>query len=68
MVVDESGADPDDLVGAYGRAYATTADCDTASYFARGHGSREWNYYVGIVVQGVQLMSTEINYVMPRCT
>lgn len=29
MVVDESGADTDDLVGAYRRAYATAADCDT---------------------------------------
>ena len=67
MVVDESGADPDDLVGAYRRSYATTADCDTAKYITRGYGTREWNYYVGIVVRGVELMSPEIDDIMACC-
>ena len=64
MIVNESCTDADNLVGADRRAYATTADCDTAKYVTRGYGTREWNNYVGIVVRGVQLMSTEINHIM----
>jgi hypothetical protein len=67
MVVNQSGADPDDLIGAYRSAYTTTADCDTAKYITRGDGTREWNYYVGIVVRGVGLMSPEINDIMACC-
>ncbi len=68
VVVDQPGTYAWDLVGTHRSADPTTANRDTARYFARGHGLREWNYYVGIVVQRVQLMSTEIDYFMPRCT
>ncbi len=67
MVVDESGADPDDLVGAYRGAYATTADCATAKYITHGHGTRERNYYVGIVVGRVELIRPEIHDIMACC-
>jgi hypothetical protein len=64
MVVDEAGAHPGDLVGAYRRPHATTADCDTAKYITGGYGTGEWNYYVGIVVRGVELISAEIDDIM----
>jgi hypothetical protein len=64
MVVYESRPDSDDLIGAYRGAHAAAADCDTAKYVTRGYGTRERDYYVGIVVRGVELMCSKIHHIM----
>jgi hypothetical protein len=64
MIVNESGTYPDDFVGADGSAYPAAANCYASQYGAGGYCTGEWDYYVGIVVRGVQLMSTEINHIM----
>jgi hypothetical protein len=68
VVVNQPGTDAGDLIGAHRRADTTAADCDTASYFARGDRPSERDYHVWIIVRRVQLISTEIDYVMSRCT
>jgi hypothetical protein len=67
MIVNECGADADNLVGANGGANAAAADCYTANYITRGYSSGKRNYYVRIVVFGIQLMGAEIDDIMPRC-
>jgi hypothetical protein len=67
MIMNESGTDADNLVGADGSAYAAAANRNTSGYLTRGYGTREWNYYVGIVVRGVELMCPEIDNIMACC-
>ena len=66
MVVDQTGADALDLVGAHRRANAAAADREAAIHFPSSHGSGEWNDEVGIVVVVVQLVRAEVNDFMAR--
>jgi len=66
MVVDQTGADTLDLVGAHRRANAAAADREAAIHFPPYHRSGEWNDEVGIVVVGAQRVSAEINDLVPR--
>jgi hypothetical protein len=64
MIVNEPGADADDLVGAHGSANPAAANCYSPKDIARGYSASKRNYYVRIVVVGIQLMRAEINHIV----
>ena len=64
MVVDQTGADTRDFVGAHRRADAAAADRDAAFHFLGGHRPGERNDEVRIVVAGAQRVLGRI--VRPR--
>jgi hypothetical protein len=47
--------------------YAATAYRDTSKYITSGYGTSERNHYIVVVILRVQLISTEIDQVMPGC-
>jgi hypothetical protein len=65
MVVDQSGADAWNLVGANGGTHAAAADRYAAFHFASANSQTEWDDEVGIVIVGNQSMRTKIDYFMP---
>src|SRR3974377_1391902 len=66
MVVDQTGADTVDLVGAHRRPDRAAADRKAAIHFPRYHRSGQGNDEVGIVVVGAQRVSAEINDLVAR--
>src|SRR5215831_5246924 len=65
MIVDETGVNAFNLVGAHRRADAAAADRDAAIDVTSEHRSCERYDVVRIVVARVQAMGTEINHLIP---
>jgi hypothetical protein len=55
-----------DLVSADGCAYAAATDRYATIYFPRGHGLRERDHIIRIIIALAQVMSSEIDDLMAR--
>jgi hypothetical protein len=64
MIVNQSGSDAWNLVGADGGAYSAAADRYAAFHLASGHSHTEWSDEVGIIIVGNERMRAEIDHVM----
>src|SRR5260221_595509 len=65
MVVDQSGTNTLNLVGANRCADTTAANRNATIHFPRNHGLTERDNEVGIIVVGGQLVSAEIDDLVP---
>ena len=65
MVVNQSGANTLNLVGADRSVNATAADRDATIHFPSNHGLTEWDNEIGIIVVRRQLVSAEIDDLVP---
>jgi len=64
VIMDQPRANPGDLVGAHGSADPAAADGHAPVDLPFGHGTRQRNDRVRVIVGGVELMSAEIDDLM----
>jgi hypothetical protein len=68
VVMDQTGANTHNLVGTNGCADAASTNRHPTLDFAGGHRFSEGDDEIGIVITGVQGVSTEIDHFMSGCT
>jgi hypothetical protein len=66
MVVDQGGTNAQDPVGANGRSHTTPADGNPAVHITYGDCLSEGENEIGVIIAGIQAVSTEVHNFMPR--